>query len=180
MRSLICSTIKHIYAQAICIQSTVFDWARNYFGDLATRLSGHFVDKDSASEVPTSTQQDCLYNTLGVSSKATLSEIRAGYKKMSLKYHPDKNGGNLDALAKSKRINEAWEVCCICSILSLYFEKWVVMHIELNLRRREFGRFCRILIVGGYMTRRLPVASPSHGKAPVRCAATMVAESLRT
>ena len=115
-----CSSIKHINNR---IQSTVFDWARHCFDDMATRLSGLFCDKDSASKVPTSTQQDCLYNTLGVSSKSTLSEIRAGYKKMSLKYHPDKNGGNLDALAKSKRINEAWEVRCICSMKYLYFEK---------------------------------------------------------
>ena len=54
-----------------------------------------------------STAGETLYDTLGVAKEATPDEIRKGYRKLALKYHPDKNPGNEEAAEKFKQINHA-------------------------------------------------------------------------
>lgn len=51
-----------------------------------------------------------LYNSLGVEKDATAAEVRRAYRKLALKYHPDKNVGDQDAEEKFKEINAAHEV----------------------------------------------------------------------
>lgn len=41
-----------------------------------------------------------LYNVLGVKDNATLEEIKASYRKLSLIYHPDVTGGNSEMYLK--------------------------------------------------------------------------------
>ena len=57
----------------------------------------------------TTTKQD-YYELLGVSRKAPVKEIRAAYRKLARKYHPDLNPGDKSAEEKFKQIQEAYEV----------------------------------------------------------------------
>ncbi len=50
------------------------------------------------------------YKILGVDRKAGTDEIRTAYRKLAMKYHPDKNPGDKKAEEKFKEINEAYQV----------------------------------------------------------------------
>lgn len=50
------------------------------------------------------------YELLGVSRSATDDEIKKAYRKLAMKYHPDKNQGDTVAEEKFKEISEAYEV----------------------------------------------------------------------
>ncbi len=49
------------------------------------------------------------YEILGVDKKATNDEIKSAYRKLAMKYHPDRNQGDAEAAEKFKEINEAHE-----------------------------------------------------------------------
>ncbi len=57
-----------------------------------------------------STPKQDYYELLGVSRKAPVKEIRAAYRKLARKYHPDLNPGDKSAEEKFKQIQEAYEV----------------------------------------------------------------------
>ena len=50
------------------------------------------------------------YSTLGVDRNAGEVEIKAAYRKLAMKYHPDRNPGNASAEEQFKTVNEAFEV----------------------------------------------------------------------
>ncbi|MBR5647903.1 DnaJ domain-containing protein [Candidatus Saccharibacteria bacterium] len=50
------------------------------------------------------------YEVLGVSKNASDDEIKKAYRKLAVKYHPDKNPGDKEAEARFKEINEAHDV----------------------------------------------------------------------
>ncbi|MEO8406508.1 MAG: J domain-containing protein [Chitinophagaceae bacterium] len=50
------------------------------------------------------------YSILGISKTATADEIKKAYRKLAIKYHPDKNPGNKESEEKFKEISHANEV----------------------------------------------------------------------
>lgn len=60
------------------------------------------------------------YEVLGVERSATEQEIKRAYRRLALKYHPDKNPGNKDAEEKFKEAAEAYSVLCDQKKRALY------------------------------------------------------------
>ncbi len=50
------------------------------------------------------------YEVLGVDKDASADDIKRAYRRMAMKYHPDKNPGDKEAEAKFKECAEAYEV----------------------------------------------------------------------
>ncbi|KAL7753487.1 Type I HSP40 co-chaperone [Sorochytrium milnesiophthora] len=61
-----------------------------------------------------------LYDVLEVSPDASESDLKKAFRKLALKYHPDKNPDNHDASEKFKEINKAYEVLSDSSKRQMY------------------------------------------------------------
>src|SRR6266700_1916483 len=59
--------------------------------------------------MPTTAKQD-YYELLGVARKAGAKDIRAAFRKLARKYHPDLNPGDKSAEEKFKQLQEAYDV----------------------------------------------------------------------
>jgi DnaJ-class molecular chaperone len=64
-------------------------------------------DRDTRTE--TAMPRD-PYDVLGVSKSATADEIQKAYRKLSKKYHPDRNPGDKQADASYKEVQEAYSI----------------------------------------------------------------------
>ena len=51
-----------------------------------------------------------FYDILGVSKSANANEIKRAYRKIAMKYHPDRNPDNKEAEKKFKEAAEAYSV----------------------------------------------------------------------
>ena len=51
-----------------------------------------------------------LYNILGLEKNASEDEIKKAYRKLAIKYHPDKNPGDKEAEEKFKEVAEAYDI----------------------------------------------------------------------
>ena len=54
------------------------------------------------------------YEVLGVSKEASTDEIKKAYRKLAMKYHPDRNKGDAGAEEKFKEIAVAYEALISC------------------------------------------------------------------
>src|SRR4051794_10971791 len=52
----------------------------------------------------------CYYETLEVDRNADESKLKAAFRKLAMKWHPDKNPGDAASEMRFKEINEAYEV----------------------------------------------------------------------
>src|SRR6056297_2871443 len=50
------------------------------------------------------------YEALGLPRNATEAELKTAYRRLAMKFHPDRNPGDAAAEASFKEIKEAWEV----------------------------------------------------------------------
>ena len=50
------------------------------------------------------------YDVLGVSKSANKDELKKAYRKLAMKYHPDRNPDDSQAAEKFKELSEAYEI----------------------------------------------------------------------
>ncbi|MBX3731081.1 MAG: molecular chaperone DnaJ [Verrucomicrobiae bacterium] len=55
-------------------------------------------------------ERRCFYEVLEVTRTATAEDIKKSYRKLALRYHPDKNAGDTAAEERFKEVGEAYEV----------------------------------------------------------------------
>jgi len=58
----------------------------------------------------TKTQMRDFYEILGVEKSVSESQIKIAYRKLAMKYHPDKNPSNQEAAEKFKELSIAYAV----------------------------------------------------------------------
>ncbi|GAB4245791.1 MAG: hypothetical protein Tsb0034_24490 [Ekhidna sp.] len=86
------------------------------------------------------------YHVLGLTENATPDEIKSAFKKLAVKYHPDKHPGRSDMEEKFKEINQAHQ------ILSDPYEK---ARFDLKLKYQQFSQH-----------QERPFASPNRSYRP--------------
>ncbi len=60
------------------------------------------------------------YEILGIASNASIDIIKSAYRKLVIKYHPDRNPGNKEAEKRFIEINQAYEVLSDISLRNQY------------------------------------------------------------
>ncbi len=77
------------------------------------------------------------YEVLGIERTVTVEEIKKSYRKLAVKYHPDKNPGDKAAEEKFKELGEAYEILSDPDKRALYDQHG---HAAFDRRAGGFGR----------------------------------------
>lgn len=88
-----------------------------------------------------------FYEALGVSRAASQTQIKAAFKKMAMRYHPDRNPGNREAEETFKFLNEAYHTLSDPVKRSRYDSRFHIITDELDnaywqeMKRKRYERW---------------------------------------
>lgn len=128
------------------------------------------LPKGNGTENSMGHQRD-YYKILGVSRGASAEEIKKAYRKMALKYHPDRNQGDKAAEERFKGVNEAYAVLSdpqkrrhYDTVGSAEFHR---THSQEDIFRNfDFGSVFRDLGLGGDFSGRVFFGGRAGGNVP--------------
>ena len=80
------------------------------------------------------------YEILGVKQDSGFDEIKSKYRKLAMKYHPDRNPDNKEAEEKFKKITEAYEILGDAEKRKDYDEKLLNKNTE-NRKKTSSGGY---------------------------------------
>ncbi len=81
--------------------------------------------------------RDDLYEQLGVNSRADQRTIKAAYRSLAMRLHPDRTGDDADALARFLLVTEAWHILGDPARRAEY-DSWLERHrVYVNLPELE-------------------------------------------
>jgi molecular chaperone DnaJ len=123
-----------------------------------------------------------FYSTLGVTRDATDEDIKKAYRKLAVKYHPDRNGGAAESEERFKAITEAYDVLRDPQKRAAYDRygedglrgagaggfHHVDLAEALNIFMRDFGGFGGLGDLFGGPQRRSPGGAAARGGAYVK------------
>ena len=81
-----------------------------------------------------------FYETLGVARSASDEEIKKAYRKLAMKYHPDRNPGNAEAEEKFKEVQKAYDILSDKQKRSAY-DQYGHAGVDPNMGAGGFGGF---------------------------------------
>lgn len=85
-------------------------WAATILADCRKYLENEFWLYNSQNDLFKRRTGDTLYQLLDIPKDSTNQDIKKKYRKLALKYHPDKNPNNQEAEEMFKKINHAHSI----------------------------------------------------------------------
>jgi len=108
----------------------------------------------AAPSPPMATERRDYYEVLGVARGADESEIKRAYRALAMRYHPDRNPGDAECVARMKEINEAYAVLCDGDkrrLYDMYGHAGLSGYSQADIfRGADFGDVFRDLGFGGF------------------------------